>query len=540
MSADRLFDRYLEGERPADCRTRSGIELPGFLAAPPAGPPGEPGAYPFTRGIHAEMYRRRLWTRRQQSGYGTPRASNERLHYLLRQGATGLNIDTDMATKLGADPDHPLFEGEIGRQGTSVATLEDMAVLLDGIPLDRVSSTLIVQPPASAPFLAMYLEVARARGIPPAALIGTIMNCALTQLSGATLQANTHFFPIDFSVRVGLDVMEHCARAMPRWNIVNVNAYNIRETGVDAVQEAAFALSVAAHYVEALLARGLPVDAFAPRMAFFTAAHLDLFEEVAKLRAMRRIWARLVRERWGARDDRSCWFRTAIQTAALPLTAQEPLNNIVRATIQTLAAVLGGSQSIHTTSYDEAYALPSEASHRLSLRTQQVIAFETDVVKSADPLGGAYLVEWLTDRLETAILALMEEIRRRGGFLRAFQEGWIEGEIRRARQEALDRVESGAQPVVGVNCFQDKDEGAPEVDVFDPDPGMAEARVAYIREYRARRVAPALPEALAAVGRAAAGTDNVMPPVLAAVAAGATIGEVCHTFAGAIGHRPGA
>ncbi len=325
MSTDRLFDRYLEGERPADYRTLSGIELPPFLADRPSGAGERPGEYPFTRGIHAEMYRKRLWTRRQQSGYGTPRESNERLHYLLRQGATGLNIDTDMATKLGADPDHPLFEGEIGRQGTSIATLEDMEQLFDGIPLDKVSSTLIVQPPASAPFLAMYLAVARRRGIPPSALIGTIMNCALTQLSGATLQANTHFFPIEFSVRVGLDVMEYCTRELRRWNIVNVNAYNMRETGINAVQEAAFALALALEYAERLVARGLPVDAFAQRMAFFTAAHLDLFEEVAKLRAMRRIWARLMRERLGATEDRSCWFRTAIQTAALPLTAQEPL-----------------------------------------------------------------------------------------------------------------------------------------------------------------------------------------------------------------------
>ncbi len=535
MSTDRLFDRYLEGERPADHRSLSGIELPAFLTGP-AGATGErPGEYPFTRGIHKEMYRSRLWTRRQQSGYGTPRESNERLHYLLRQGATGLNIDTDMATKLGADPDHPLFEGEIGRQGTSVATLEDMEQLFEGIPLDKVSSTLIVQPPASAPFLAMYLAVARRRGIPPSALIGTIMNCALTQLSGATLQANTHFFPIDFSVRVGLDVMEYCTREMRRWNIVNVNAYNMRETGINAIQEAAFALALAFEYAEQLVARGVPVDAFAQRMAFFTAAHLDLFEEVAKLRAMRRLWARLMRERLGATDDRSCWFRTAIQTAALPLTAQEPLNNIVRAAIQTLAAVLGGSQSIHTTSYDEAYALPSEASHRLSIRTQQVIGFETNVVKSADPLGGSHLVEWLTDRLEADILAMIEDIRSRGGFVAAFKAGWVEQQIRAARFEHMDRVESGAQPVVGVNCFREEEE-EPKMEFFAYDQAMPDARVRYVREYRARRPAHALQPALDALRAATAAGRNVMPPVLAAVEAGATIGEVCRTFGEAIGH----
>lgn len=536
MSTDRLFDRYLEGERPADYRTLSGIELPPFLADRPAGAGERPGEYPFTRGIHAEMYRQRLWTRRQQSGYGTPRESNERLHYLLRQGATGLNIDTDMATKLGADPDHPLFEGEIGRQGTSIATLEDMAELFDGIPLDRVSSTLIVQPPASAPFLAMYLAVARRRGIPPSTLIGTIMNCALTQLSGATLQANTHFFPIEFSVRVGLDVMEYCTRELRRWNIVNVNAYNMRETGINAVQEAAFALALALEYAERLVARGLPVDAFAQRMAFFTAAHLDLFEEVAKLRAMRRIWARLMRERLGATDDRSCWFRTAIQTAALPLTAQEPLNNIVRAAIQTLAAVLGGSQSIHTTSYDEAYALPSEASHRLSIRTQQVIGFETNVVKSADPLGGSHLVEWLTGRLEADILAMIDEIRSRGGFVAAFTAGWVEQQIRAARFAHMDRVESGAQPVVGVNCFRDEEAEEPKMEFFAYEQAMPEARMRYVREYRERRQAPGLPAALDALRRATAAAENVMPAVLAAVEAGATIGEVCRGFGEAIGH----
>jgi methylmalonyl-CoA mutase N-terminal domain/subunit len=382
----------------------------------------------------------------------------------------------------------------------------------------------------------MYLAVARGRGIPPSALVGTIMNCALTQLSGATLEANTHFFPIDFSVRVGLDVMEYATREMPRWNVVNVNAYNIRETGVNAIQEAAFALALAAEYVERLTARGLDVDAFAPRIGFFTAAHIDLFEEVAKLRAMRRVWARLVRERFGARQERSCWFRTAIQTSALPLTAQEPENNIVRAAIQTLAAVLGGSQSIHTTSWDEAFALPSEPSHRLSLRTQQVIAYETNVVKSADPLGGSHLVEWLTDRLESEIVALMDEIRARGGFTAVFKAGWVEEQIRRARHEAMDRVESGAQPVVGVNCFRGETEDEPKMEFFGYSQDLIDGRIRYVREYRARRQSPGLDPALDALRRATAAGDNVMPPVLAAVEAGATVGEVCRTFTDAIGY----
>ena len=537
MSDQGSFDRYLEGERPADTKTRSGLELEACYGADPARADERPGVYPFTRGIHAEMYRDRLWTRRQQSGYGSPKASNQRLLYLLREGQTGLNVDFDVATKLGLDPDHPLGEGDVGLQGTSVATLQDMEALFEGIPLDRVSSTLIAQPPASAVITAMYLLIARRRGLAPESLIGTIMNCAFTQLVGPTYQANTHFFPIDFSLRVGLDVMAHCTRHMPKWNIVNVNAYNIRETGLDAIQEAAFALLLASEYVEALVARGLDVDAFARRMGFFCAAHIDLFEEVAKLRAMRRIWARLMRERFAAKEERSAWFRTAIQTSALPLTAQEPLNNVVRATLQTLAAVLGGSQSIHTTSYDEAYALPSEQSHRLSLRTQQVIAYESNVVKTADPLGGSYFVEALTDRLEQRIVALMEDMRARGGYARLFKEGWIEEQIRQARYRHMERIESGEQPVVGLNCFASEDQTAPEMALFRLGRESIEERVAAIAEHRARRSGEGLDEAIEGVRAAAAGEENVMPSVTRALEAEATLGEICEAFREAIGHQ---
>jgi methylmalonyl-CoA mutase N-terminal domain/subunit len=535
MSDDKVFERYLEGERPADFETLSGFEI-----EPHYGPDGSvrderPGEYPFTRGIHPEMYRQRLWTRRQQSGYGSPADSNARLIYLLRQGQTGLNVDFDVATKLGIDPDHPLGEGDVGLQGTSIATLEAMEALYAGIPLYNFSSTLIAHPPASAIIVALYVLAARRREIDPATLIGTIMNCAFTQLVGPTYQANTHFFPIDFSARVGLDVMEYCAREMPRWNIVNINAYNIRETGLDAVQEAAFALSVARHYLDGLTARGLAVDDFARRMAFFSAAHIDFFEEIAKLRAMRRIWARLLRETYGAESERACWFRTAIQTSALPLTAQEPLNNIVRASVQTLAAVLGGSQSIHTTSYDEAFALPSEESHRLSLRTQQVIAYETNVVKTADPLGGSYFVEQLTDRMEAAILELMAEIEERGGYLELFNEGWVESRIEEARIRFMDRIETGAQPVVGLNQFVAEDASPPEMQLFRIGRETIEARIGYIRDYRTRRDEGPLEGALAVVRTAAASEANVVPSVIDAVAAGATMGEICEAFRQAIG-----
>ncbi|HEY4775725.1 MAG TPA: methylmalonyl-CoA mutase family protein [Xanthobacteraceae bacterium] len=533
---DRVFDRYLEGERPLDFDTTSGIPIEASYG--PSGPPmsERPGAFPFTRGIHPEMYRKRFWTRRQQSGFGTPADSNERLIYLLKIGQTGLNVDYDVTTKLSLDPDHPLAEGDVGMQGTSVATLEDVDVLHRDIPLDKVSATLICQPPTSAFMMAAYVRVAQKRGVAPDRLIGTIMNCGFTQLVGPTYLPNTVFFPIEFTHRIGLDVMEYCAREMPKWNIVNVNAYNIRETGVNAVQEAAFAMMVASEHIEGLLARGLDIDSFAPRIAFFTAAHLDFFEEIAKLRAMRRIWAKMMRERYGAKNDRSCWFRTAIQTAALVLTAQQPMNNIVRAGIQTLAAVLGGSQSIHTTGWDEAFALPTEDSHKLSIRTQQVIAYETNVTKTVDPLGGSYFVEALTDRMETEITHLMEEMRAQGGYLELFKQRWIEDRITEARFALTDRIEAGRVPVVGVNCFQDEDDKPPEMRFFRIGRPKIEERIAYIRAYRAARDQAALARALARLREDTAMGVNVMPAVFDAVDAQATIGEIGETFRQAIGH----
>jgi len=532
---DDPFARYLEGERPLDYRTLSGLGLDPVYRAGGRARDEEPGRYPFTRGIHAEMYRKRFWTRRQQSGYGSPAESNARLLYLLKVGQTGLNIDFDVATKLGLDPDHPLGEGDVGMQGTSLATLEDMAALFAGIPLDKVSTTLIAQPPASAITIAMYLLVARRRGVPPERLIGTIMNCAFTQLVGPTFQANTHFFPIDFTLRVGLDVMQYCSGTMPRWNIVNINAYNIRETGVNAIEEAAFSLLLASEYIEGLMARGLAVDSFAPRMGFFSAAQMDFFEEIAKLRAMRRIWARMLKERYGAQDERSMWFRTALQTAALPLTAQQPMNNIVRATVQTLAAVLAGVQSIHTTSWDEAFALPSEESHKLSVRTQQILAYETNVTKTVDPLGGAYFIESLTDRLEAEIETLMSEMRAGGGFIELFKRGWIERRIEQARQADMERVESGARPVIGVNLFRDEDEEPPPMKLFRIGRAMIEERIRYIRAYKSRP-RPTLERALARVRQAAAGPDNVVTAVIEAVDAGATVGEISEAFRAGIGY----
>ncbi len=531
-----LFDRYLEGERPLDFNTLSGLPLDPVYTAGTAPIAERPGEYPFTRGIHPEMYRKRFWTRRQQSGYGSPKESNERLLFLLKAGMTGLNIDYDVPTKVAIDPDHPLAEGDVGMVGTSVATQEDVNDLYAGIPLDKVSSTLICQPPASAFIVATYVALARQRGTPLDRLIGTIMNCGFTQLVGPTYQSNTTFFPIDLTYRIGLDVMEYCAREMPKWNLVNVNAYNIRETGVNAVQEAAFAMMVASQHIEGMLARGLDIDSFAPRMAFFTAAHIDFFEEVAKLRAMRRIWAKMLRERYGAKAERSCWFRTAIQTAALALTAQQPMNNTVRAGIQTLAAVLGGAQSIHTTGWDEAFALPTEDSHKLSIRTQQVIAYETNVTKVVDPLGGSYFVEALTDRMEAEVTALMDRMRAEGGYLALFKRRWIEDSITDARFDLNDRIDECRLPVVGVNCFQDEDEKPPEMKFFRVGRPMIEERIRYVTQYKAARDQQALGRALDRVQAETASGANVMPAVIDAVAAKATLGEIGDAFRRAVGH----
>jgi len=526
------YDRYLKGEILPHFRTLSGIEMKEFYQRedrPHEEPP--PGFFPFTRGIHPDMYRSRLWTRRQQSGFGTPEESNQRIRLLLSKGMTGLNIDFDVVTKLGLDPDHPLAEGNVGLVGTSVATLEDMEGLFLGIPLERVSTTLIVNPPYSAIIMAMYLLLARRQGVEVSRLIGTVMNCAISQLVGPTYQSGTHFFPVDPAIKIACDVMEFAVRNIPRWNIININAYNIRETGVSAVQEIAFAFSLASEYIRRLLARGMEVDQFAPRIAFFTSAHIDFLEEIAKLRAMRRIWAHLMKDTFQAKNERSCWFRTAIQTSSLPLTAQQPLNNIVRAAIQTLAAVLGGSQSIHTTSYDEAYALPTEESHILSIRTQQIIAYESGVCRSADPLGGSYAIEKLTDEIEEHALALMEEIEKRGGFLECFRSQWIEGEINEARYEYARQLEAGEQIRVGVNMERDEEEEV-RINIFRQASDMQEKRIRYIREYKQSRDEDRTKKALDKLYHEVKGNpdQNFFHVLIEVVDQKATLGEISDTL----------
>jgi methylmalonyl-CoA mutase N-terminal domain/subunit len=538
----KIKSRYLEGERVPNFKTLSGMEYKEVYTPDDVKAARElPGDYPFTRGIHKTMYRNRLWTRRQQSGYRSAQESNERIKYLLSVGQTGINMDPDLPTHLALDPDNPLAHGDVGLQGSSLVILEDMVELYRDIPLDQVSNTMIVEAPTSAVIVAQYLLLARERGTPWEELIGTIMNCPLTQFVGPTYQAITTFFSIEYAVKIALDVMEYMTQRAPRWNIVNINAYNIRETGVNAIQEAAFALAIAQDYVRGLMGRGLEVDAFGPRIGFFSAVHIDFFEEIAKLRAMRRIWARIMKEKFKAKNERTMWFRTACQTSALPLTAQEPLNNIVRAGIQTLAAVLGGVQSIHTTGYDEAFSLPTEESHKLSIRTQQIIAYETGVVKSVDPLGGSYLLERLTDELEEQIWELLRVIEDRGGFLRCFMDRWVEDQITKMRYQTGESFVSGQQPMVGVNLFRDEKDST-KISIFRHSSEWQKQRIQEITDYKENRPHGPVQHALEMLESQVKKRpeENCMEAVMKAVEDGATLGEIIDAIRRAIDFkRPG-
>lgn len=531
MLKDIDFDRYIKGERPPNYKTNSGIELKEFYTVDDAPPRDErPGEYPFTRGIHRDMYRARFWTRRQQTGYGTPKESNERMKVLLREGQTGLNVNLDVPGELGLDADHPLAQGDIGLVGTSLSTLEDAEELFRDLPLEKISTTIILPPPSSAVLMAMYLILAKRQSVEPSSLMGTIMNDSFNQLVGPTREAVLPFFPIEASVKIGVDLMEYCARHLPKWNILNINAYNMRQTGINAIQEAAFALSLAKDYIRLLLKRGLTIDEFAGRIAFFCDIQMDFLEEIAKIRAMRRIWAKMIRNEFGAKNARSWLFKAAVQTSGLHLTAQQPLNNIARATIQTLAAVLAGVQSIHTTSYDEAYALPTEEAQKLSIRIQQIIGYETGLTKVVDPLGGSYTIEWLTDALEERIWDLMERIEGMGGFMQCYKDGWVENEINRARYDMGRRIERGEQIVVGVNAFREEAEKLP-ISIFRVySSDMQRKRIEYVRNYKKERDQQEVKEALARLYEEARSGSNVVPPIMQAVLSRATLGEICDTL----------
>jgi methylmalonyl-CoA mutase N-terminal domain/subunit len=502
----------------------SGLEVrPLYEVAdlPDAGAIGRPGEFPYTRGIYESMYRGRLWTMRQFAGYGTAEEANERFHYLLDHGQTGLSVAFDMPSLMGHDSDHPRSLGEVGREGVALDTVEDMLTLFDGIDLGDVTVSMTINAPAAV-FLAFYVVAAQERGVPPDRLGGTIQADILKEY----IAQKEWCFPVDPAMRVLGDMVEWCSATMPRWHSLSISGYHIREAGSTAAQELAFTLKSGFTYVEQAIARGLPVDSFAPRLSFFFNAQIDFFEEIAKYRAARRIWARELRDTYGAREERSLLMRFHAQTAGVSLTAQQPLNNIVRTAIEALAGVLGGTQSLHTNSYDEALALPSEAAVRVALRTQQVIAHETGVAATADPLGGSYFVEALTDELERQAYAYFATIDELGGMVEAVKRNYPQREIADASFELQRAIETGERVLVGVNAFTD-DGAEQQTDILRIDPQLERKQLDRIQAVRAGRDATAVEAALTDLRSAAAREDaNLMEPLCTCARARASEGEI--------------
>ena len=482
--------------------------------------PGEP---PYLRGIHPQMYRSRLWTMRQYAGFGDASASNRRYHYLLSLGQTGLSVAFDLPTQMGYDSDHPRAAGEVGRSGVAIATLEDMERLLQGIPLEKVSLSMTINATAMI-LLSFVIAVADKRGTPREKLSGTVQNDVLKEY----IARGTYIYPPAASLQITTDVIEFCADEAPQWNPISVSGYHIREAGSTAVQEVAFTLANGLEYVRAAVERGLPVDRFAPRISFFFNAHNDLLEEIAKFRAARRLWARLMEERHHPSDPNSLKLRFHAQTAGSTLTAQQPHNNIARVAIQALAAVLGGCQSLHTNSFDEALSLPTEDAATVALRTQQILAYESDVPFTVDPVGGATAIEGMTDRIESEARTLIETIDGMGGAVRAIEAGFQTRAIEQAAYEHQMAVERGERVIVGVNRFQDPDEeAAPR---FTLDPELEKAQAARVKAFKAQRDEPRARRALERVGESARRELNLMPAVIDAVKAGATLGEISDTL----------
>jgi methylmalonyl-CoA mutase N-terminal domain/subunit len=488
-------------------------------SAPDPGSIGFPGEYPFTRGIQPTMYRGRLWTMRQYAGFGTAAESNRRYRYLLSQGVTGLSVAFDLPTQMGYDSDHPLASGEVGRVGVAIDSIEDMAELFDGIPLDRVSTSMTINATAII-LLALYVAVARRQGVEPRKLGGTIQNDILKEY----VARGTYIYPPQASLRIVTDIFAYCERELPNWNTISISGYHIREAGSTAVQEVAFTFANAIAYVQAAIDGGLDVDSFGQRLSFFFNAHNDFLEEIAKFRAARRLWAHIMRDRFGAKNPRAQQLRFHTQTAGSTLTARQPDNNIVRVAIQAMAAVLGGTQSLHCNGRDEALALPTEESARVALRTQQIIAHETGAVNTVDPLGGAYAIEEMTARIEDGARQLIERIEAAGGTLAAIEQGLIQREIQESAYRAQQRIDSVETVVVGVNQFVTND--TPQIELLTIDPELERRQIERVRELRASRDNSACRAALEAVTSAARGTDNLVPHVIAAVEARATLGEI--------------
>jgi methylmalonyl-CoA mutase N-terminal domain/subunit len=481
---------------------------------------GEPGAYPFTRGVQKDMYRGRLWTMRQYAGFGSAEESNRRYHYLLSQGVMGLSVAFDLPTQLGYDPDHARSKGEVGKVGVSIATLEDMRTLFKGIDLAKVSTSMTINATASI-LLAFYARVAEESGAKISDLRGTVQNDVLKEY----IARGNYIYPAEGGLRLTTDMFEWCSKEMPKWNPISISGYHIREAGSTAVQELAFTFANAIAYVESAVARGLPVDQFAGQLSFFFNVHSDFFEEIAKFRAARRIWARLMKEKFGAKDPRSCMLRFHSQTAGSTLTAQQPMNNVVRVALQALSSVLGGTQSLHTNSLDEALALPTEESARLALRTQQVIAYETNVTQTVDPLAGSYFVENLTAELEVRCWKYLEEIERLGGTVKCIENGWIQNEILNSAYSDQRGIDEGRIKVVGVNSFQDDGKGAP-MELLRIPPELEAGARERTQAWRRKRNQAETDRALRALEDGAKGDANLMGLVSESARAGATLGEI--------------
>ncbi len=517
--------------------TSSGIPLqrlytPGDAPADYEAALGYPGQFPFTRGVQPTMYRGRLWTMRQYAGYASAEESNARYRYLLEQGQTGLSVAFDLPTQIGYDADHPMALGEVGKVGVSISSLQDMARLFEGIPLDRVSTSMTINAPAAV-LLAMYIAVARRQGVEPAKLRGTVQNDILKEY----LARGTYIFPPGPSMRLITDLFAYCQQHVPHWNTISISGYHIREAGSTAVQEVAFTLANGIAYVQAAIDAGLDVDDFAPQLSFFFNAHNQFLEEVAKFRAARRLWAEIMRDRFGARAAESQRLKFHAQTGGSTLTAQQVQNNIVRVTLQALAAVLGGAQSLHTNSMDEALALPTEEAVQVALRTQQIIAYESGVADTVDPLGGSYAIEALTEEIYRRARAYIEKIDSLGGALRAIETGFMQREIQDAAYAYQQAVERGDQIVVGVNQFTV--EGETKVDILRVDPAIEQQQRARLAALRAERDNSRVAELLGRLEQAARGNENLMPLFIACVEQDATLGEICGVLRRVFGeYRP--
>lgn len=484
---------------------------------------GFPGSYPYCRGVQPTMYRGRFWTMRQYAGFASAEESNKRYKYLLEQGQTGLSVAFDLPTQIGYDSDHPMARGEVGKVGVAIDTLGDIEALFDGIPLNKVSTSMTINAPAAI-LLAMYVQTADKQGVGCEKLKGTIQNDILKEYAAR----GTYIFPPAPSMRLITDIFAFCSQNIPSWNTISISGYHIREAGSTAVQELAFTLANGIAYVEAALQAGLKVDDFAPRLSFFFNAHLDFFEEIAKFRAARRLWAKIMKERFGAKSPKSLMLRFHTQTAGCTLTAQQPQNNVIRVTLQALSAVLGGTQSLHTNSKDEAFSLPSEEAVQIAVRTQQVIAYESGVANTADPLGGSFYVERLTSEIEERAQTYIEKIDEIGGAAAAIEQGYIQREIQESAYAYQKAVEAGEEIQVGLNKFQDEE--VPPRNLLRVDTAVMESQVAGLKQLKAKRDNVAVATAIKKLKKSAKGNDNLMPPIMEAVKCYATLGEICDTL----------